>query len=293
MNFFLQIIVSGLTLGAMYSLSAVGLSLVWGSFNMLNMAHGAIMTLGAYFVIIWFDSMGLTLWLAAPFALICAATAGVILYFISAHWMLTKRAFDTNIMIATIGISIALQTGLLKAFGGEPYAQPLSLRSHSFMVNDVPVSYQRLVIWATALILMVGVGIFLSRTNFGRAVRATAQNRDAAQLMGVRVRRVYVAVLALASVLAAVSGIMLSSMKELMPLMGGEPLLKAFIVIILAGLGNVTGALYAAILVGLLEAAVQVLVGAQYGFPAILIFVILVLIWKPAGLFGRRTVARQ
>jgi len=264
MNFFLQIIVSGLTLGAMYSLSAVGLSLVWGSFNMLNMAHGAIMTLGAYFVIIWFDSMGMTLWLAAPFALICAAIAGVILYFISAHWMLTKRAFDTNIMIATIGISIALQTGLLKAFGGEPYSQPLSLRSYSFMVNDVPVSYQRLVIWATALILMVGVGIFLSRTNFGRA-----------------------------SVLAAVSGIMLSSMKELMPLMGGEPLLKAFIVIILAGLGNVTGALYAAILVGLLEAAVQVLVGAQYGFPAILIFVILVLIWKPAGLFGRRTVARQ
>ncbi len=148
-------------------------------------------------------------------------------------------------------------------------------------------------VWAGAIVLIVLVGLFLSHTTAGRAVRAVAQNRDAARLVGVPVRRIYVMVLALGSGLAAVSGIMLSSFKDVHPLMGGDPMLKAFIVIVLAGLGNITGALYAALLVGMVEAAVKVLVADKYGFAAILILVILALIWKPAGIFGRSTVARQ
>jgi branched-subunit amino acid ABC-type transport system permease component len=293
MSFFIQIIVSGLTLGAMYALAAVGLALVWGSFNMLNMSHGVIMTLGAYFSLIWAERLGLTLALALPFAMVCAAAVGVVIYFVSAHWMLKRRNFDVAIIIATFGVGMALENGLLKTFGGEPYAQPLSLRSYSFLVGEVPISYQRLVIWGVALVLILLVGLFLTRTDIGRAVRATAQNRDGARLVGVPVRRVYVLVLALASALAAVSGVMLSSVKDITPLMGGEPLLKAFIVIVLSGLGNVVGALYAALIVGVIESTVSVMLGAQYGFTAILLFVIAALLWRPAGIFGRSVVARQ
>ena len=157
----------------------------------------------------------------------------------------------------------------------------------------MPVSYQRIIIWGAALFLILLLAMFLRRTKYGRAIRAVAQDRDAARLMGVQVRNVYITVLALASALAGVSGIMLSSFKEIHPLMGGALMLKAFIVIVLAGLGNLTGSLYAALLIGMVEATVKVLIADKYGFTAILILVILALIWKPAGIFGRSTVARQ
>ena len=297
MDFFVQIIVSGLTFSAMYALAAVGLVLVWGAFNMLNLAHGIIMTLGAYFALMWADLFGFTLYLAAPFAMLCGGAVGVVVYFISAHWMINQRNFETTIIIATFGLGMAMEAGLLKLlrelYHSSPYAQPLSLGAESFLVATVPVSYQRLIIWVAALILILLLALFLRRTNFGRAIRAVAQDRDAARLMGVRVRNVYITVLALASALAGVSGIMLSSFKEIHPLMGGALMLKAFIVIVLAGLGNLTGSLYAALLIGMVEATVKVLIADKYGFTAILILVILALIWKPAGIFERSVVARQ
>ncbi len=297
MNFFIQIIVSGLTFGAMYALAAVGLALVWGAFNMLNMAHGIIMTLGAYFVLVWAELFGLPLWFAGPFAFLAGGIVGAIIYFISAHWMLTQKNFEVTIIIATFGLGMALEAGLMKLlrelFQAAPYAQPLSLGADSFLVGDVPVSYQRLIIWAVAVALIVLVALFLTRTTMGRAIRATAQNRDAARLMGVKVKRVYVIVLALASGLAGVAGIMLSSFKDVVPLMGQTPMLKAFIVIVLAGLGNMTGALYAALLIGMVEAAVKVLVADKWGFLAMLVVVVIAIIWRPAGLFGKHQIARQ
>ena len=297
MNFFIQIIVSGLTFGAMYALAAVGLALVWGAFNMLNMAHGIIMTLGAYFVLVWAELFGLPLWFAGPFAFIAGGIVGATIYFISAHWMLTQKNFEVTIIIATFGLGMALEAGLMKLlrelFQAAPYAQPLSLGADSFLVGDVPVSYQRLIIWAVAVALIVLVALFLTRTTMGRAIRATAQNRDAARLMGVKVKRVYVIVLALASGLAGVAGIMLSSFKDVVPLMGQTPMLKAFIVIVLAGLGNMTGALYAALLIGMVEAAVKVLVADKWGFLAMLVVVVIAIIWRPAGLFGKHQIARQ
>ncbi len=297
MNFFIQIVVSGLTFGAMYALAAVGLALVWGAFNMLNMAHGIIMTLGAYFVLVWAELFGLPLWFAGPFAFIAGGIVGAVIYFISAHWMLTQKNFEVTIIIATFGLGMALEAGLLKLlrelFQAAPYAQPLSLGADSFLLGDVPVSYQRLIIWAVAVVLIVLVALFLTRTTMGRAIRATAQNRDAARLMGVKVKRVYVIVLALASGLAGVAGIMLSSFKDVVPLMGQTPMLKAFIVIVLAGLGNMTGALYAALLIGMVEAAVKVLFADKWGFLAMLVVVVIAIIWRPAGLFGKHQIARQ
>ena len=297
MNFFIQIIVSGLTFGAMYALAAVGLALVWGAFNMLNMAHGIIMTLGAYFVLVWAELFGLPLWFAGPFAFLAGGIVGAVIYFISAHWMLTQKNFEVTIIIATFGLGMALEAGLMKLlrelFQAAPYAQPLSLGADSFLVGDVPVSYQRLIIWAVAVALIVLVALFLTRTTMGRAIRATAQNRDAARLMGVKVKRVYVIVLGLASGLAGVAGIMLSSFKDVVPLMGQTPMLKAFIVIVLAGLGNMTGALYAALLIGMVEAAVKVLVADKWGFLAMLVVVVIAIIWRPAGLFGKHQIARQ
>ena len=140
--------------------------------------------------------------------------------------------------------------------------------------------------------MMAIVALLLNRTRTGRAIRATAQSRDAAQLMGVRIGRVYAQVLALSGALAAVSGIMISSLSGLLPNMGGDPMLKAFVICVVAGLGNVYGAVAAAIVLGLLEAFIEFALGVQYSFAILLLIVIAVLIWRPSGIFGRQQVVR-
>ncbi|MGT2466104.1 branched-chain amino acid ABC transporter permease [Mesorhizobium atlanticum] len=154
------------------------------------------------------------------------------------------------------------------------------------------IPLQNVFILGVAIVLMVGVAILLQRTSAGRAIRATSMNREAAQLMGVRVGRIYAQVLALSGALAAVSGIMISSIATLTPVMGGDPMLKAFIVCVVAGLGNVYGAVVAAIALGLLEAATQYVLGVRWSFATLLLLVILVLIWRPYGLFGKQQVVR-
>jgi branched-subunit amino acid ABC-type transport system permease component len=145
---------------------------------------------------------------------------------------------------------------------------------------------------AVSVVLMLLVALVLNRTRMGRAIRATAQNRDAAQLMGVPVRLVYAQVMVIAGMLAAISGIMLSSITTLAPTMGYDPMLKAFIICVIAGLGNVAGALIAAFVLGVFEAFVQFYFGVRFGFPSLLLLVIVALIWRPYGVFGQKKVSR-
>jgi len=127
----------------------------------------------------------------------------------------------------------------------------------------------------------------------GRAIRATAQSRAAAQLMGVPVARIFLQVFLIAGVLAAISGTMLSSITTLSPTMGYDPMLKAFIVCVVAGLGNVSGALAASFMIGLIEATVAFFLGVKFSFPVLLLLIILTLIWRPAGIFGYSVAVRQ
>jgi branched-subunit amino acid ABC-type transport system permease component len=139
---------------------------------------------------------------------------------------------------------------------------------------------------------MLLLAAILTRTRMGRAIRAVSQQREAAELMGVPVDLVYAQVLALAGGLSAASGIMLSTITTLAPTMGYDPMLKAFIICVIAGLGNVRGALYAAFMLGIFEAFVQFSLGVRFAFPMMLLIVIITLIWRPYGLFGRTKVAR-
>jgi branched-subunit amino acid ABC-type transport system permease component len=291
MDVLIQIIASGLTLGAMYAVATVGLSLVYGSLNMLNMAHGAILTLGGYICYAGISQIGLHPALALIVAALVCAMVGLLVYLCAALPLLRAENFETNIFIATIGIGTVIENLMLKAFGPYPIPQPLAVAGH-IVIGNVYVPLQNLFILGVALALMAAVAILLQATRTGRAIRATSMNREAAQLMGVRVGRVYAQVLALSGALAAVSGIMISSIATLTPVMGGDPMLKAFIVCVVAGLGNVYGAVIAAIALGLLEAATQYLFGVRWSFATLLLLVILVLIWRPYGLFGRQQVVR-
>lgn len=287
----IQIIVSGLTLGAMYGVSAIGLSMVWGALGMLNMAHGALLAIGGYASYAAVISLGLPMGLGLPFAMLVSFFVGILIYFIIIRFMYRHELFETNVIIVTVGLAIFLENALLKIFGAYPFRQPFALEG-GFYVSSVYVPYQNPLILVIAVILMLIIAWILNRTRMGRAIRATAQNRDAAQLMGVDVGRVFAQVMALAGVVAGVSGVMLSSLTTLSPTMGYDPMLKAFIICVIAGLGNVAGALYAAFFLGVFEAGIQYFLGVRFGFPALLALVIIALIWRPYGVFGRHVVTR-
>jgi branched-subunit amino acid ABC-type transport system permease component len=291
MDVLIQIVASGLTLGAMYAVATIGLSLVYGSLNMLNMAHGAILTLGGYICYAAIVHAGLHPVLALLAAALVCALVGLLIYFSAALPLLRAENFETNIFIATIGIGSVIENLMLKGFGPYPIPQPLAVDGQ-VVIGNVHIPLQNVFILGVAIVLMAAVAILLQRTSTGRAIRATSMNREAAQLMGVRVGRVYAQVLALSGALAAVSGIMISSIATLTPVMGGDPMLKAFIVCVVAGLGNVYGAVIAAIALGLLEAATQYVLGVRWSFATLLLLVILVLIWRPYGLFGKQQVVR-
>lgn len=287
------ILTAGLTNGAIYALATIGLALVWGSMGMLNMAHGALLALGGYAA----NSVVITLGLPVPFGLLGAAVmgaaAGALLYVAVVRLLLRQplATFETNVLIATVGIGIALENAILRVYGGQPLRQPVTMPGLVPLgVSEVPA--QNLVIIAMSLAMMGGVAWLLARTRMGRAIRATAQNREAAQLMGVPTGRVYLQVLMLSGMLAGVCGVLVSSITQLSPPLGGDPMLKAFIMCVVAGLGNLPGAVASAFALALVEAFVQFGAGARWGFPALLVIVIVVLIWRPTGLFGRAQVRR-
>jgi len=293
MESFIQIVVSGLLLGAMYAVSAVGLSLVWGALGMLNMAHGALLTIGAYLCYSVIIEAGLPNGLGLPLAMLGSCLLGVAMYYAVVHWMYRKPGFETNVILATIGLAMVFENLVLKTYGAYPVSQPFGVdRTQGFQISTVFVPWQNVVIIAVSVILMAAIALILRRTRMGRAIRATAQNREAALLMGVPVGRVFAQVMALGGLVAAVSGVTISSITTLAPTMGYDPMMKAFIVCVVGGLGNVPGAFIAAFMLGLIEAAVQFGAGTRFGYPVLLVLVIIALLWRPYGVFGRRVVTR-
>jgi branched-subunit amino acid ABC-type transport system permease component len=288
----LQIIITGLTLGAMYALASVGLALTYGTMGMFNMAHGVFMTVGAYSAYAAVVYLGLSSPVALVTGLAVGAAIGAVMHLLVVRRMLKTEGFEINIIVATAGVAILSEDLILRIFGAYPFRQPLQLDG-TFRVGGLAVTYQSVGILAAAAALVGLMAWILTQTRFGLAIRATAMNREAAMLMGVKADQIYLQVLVIAGLLAAAAGIMISSLATLSPQMGANPLLRAFVICVVAGLGSVAGAGFAAVALGLFEAAIQYYYGVRYGFPLMLALVIVVLIWKPAGLFGQQEVTRS
>ena len=293
MEAFLQIFFSALTLGAMYALSAVGLTLLWGVVGMLNMSQGVMLAIGGYASYSAITYLGLPWPLGLPAAIIGGFVTGLVFYHVMVRWMFRAPAFEVNIIIATVGAAIVLESLMIRVFSGYPLDQPFSLPG-GFRIGGIQLPYQTLINLAIAGIMTLGLGWLLRSTRFGRAIRATAQRRDAAQLLGVPVARVYLQVMVMAGIIAAISGVLLTaSVANLSPYAGTNPMLKAFFICAIAGLGNIPAAVGAALVLAFIEGSIQYLASARFGFPAMLGLAIVVLIWRPYGLFGQRTFERS
>jgi branched-chain amino acid transport system permease protein len=292
MDIAIEIVASGLTLGAMYAVSSISLSLLWGTLGVLNMAQGAFLVIGGYAAFTAATLLGLPAPVAILFTIAVGGLTGIVTYFGLVRFLMNRPGFETAAIIGTFGVSLIVENLVLRGYGAYPFSQPLVV-SGGVDVGRSYVPYQNMVILLGSVAVMVVLALMLNRTRMGRAIRATAQNGTAAQLMGVPVGRIFLQVFIIAGMLAAISGTMLSSITTLSPTMGYDPMLKAFIVCVVAGLGNVYGALFSSFAIGLIEAAVEFYLGVKYGFPMLLLLIILTLIWRPAGIFGQSAVARQ
>ena len=194
MDALIQIVVSGLTIGAMYAVSAIGLALIWGVLHMLNMAHGTLLTIGGYTSFVAVSMVGLPWYLGLPASVVGGLASGAIIYFVIVRWLYRHPSFEVGIIIATVGLAIVVENLLVKAFTAYPKRQPFIVDG-GFRISEILVPYQTLIIIAVSVALVCFLAWLILHTSIGRAIRATAQSREAAQLMGVPVRRVYLQVL--------------------------------------------------------------------------------------------------
>ena len=291
MDWLFDVLISGLAVGSMYAMGTIALSMVWGSLGMLNLAHGALLALGAYGCFVLVRFLNFPWWSGFVPAIIVGAIGGAILYGGIVRWIYGKPNFPINTVVATIAAAALVQNIINVTLGAEAQLQPFSFDG-SLRLGSVAIRWQPIVVLAAAFAMTGAISFLLSSTKMGWAIRAVSQQKEAAYLMGIPVGRVYLVIMTISGVVSAVSGLLLTGLTTIYPTVGAGPTIKALIICTLAGLGSLWGAVYVALVFGLFEVAVQYLLGSRFGFSVTLTFAILLLIWRPYGLFGAARIGR-
>ena len=281
------ILISALVLGSMYSLMATGLSIVWGTLRVFNFAHGSLMMLGAFLTWTVCHNRGLGLGLAIGIvagitSLFCV---GIIVYQTLVKPYLKRANLVLIAVITTLAGSIFFDNSAHILWGPRMKRLPRLVEGKVSLLGTQISAQEAMIILIAPTVLLL-LALFLKWTRMGMAVRAVEQNRDSALLLGVNVTAIYAFTFGLSAALASVAGVILGSVRFITPTMGSDPLMRSFIVVILGGLGSLYGTMAAAYIVGLLEAICMLYLGL-YGTPPVLFLVmVLVLVFKPQGLFG-------
>lgn len=277
-------ILNGLVLGSMYALVASGLSLIYGTMRILNFAHGELFMIGGFGVSLAIGA-GISPWLAIPLAGLLAAAVGWFSY----RWVLAPLNQQQGGMFATItatlGLSIFLQNLALKLWGAQFQTVPYFVDG-VLQWGDVRLPWQRVLILVFSLLALAVSAAVLRYTPFGRAVRATAQDNEAARVLGVPVRRIQIGTFALGALLAGCAAAVLAPIYAVNPWMGVSVSLKAFVVVVLGGLGSFSGAIVAGLGLGVIEALGVALTSSEWR-DVISYTLLIAIIWvRPWGLFG-------
>lgn len=278
-----QATVNGLVVGLLYLLMAVGFTLVFGVMRMVNFAHGEFYMLGAY------TAYALMVHLSVPFLLAVLLTLVLAIVFGSLiEWLVLKpfRKDELNGMIVTIGLALILQNVALMIFGPDPVSMP-SIASGASTFLGVTVANSRLYVVAFAIVVLILLYVFLRHTAAGRGLRAVVEDADIAALQGVKARLYYPLGFGIGIGLAAIAGALMAPLFSVSPFMGQTPLLKAFMVVILGGLGSIPGAALAGLCLGLLESYSSLVLSSSTADMLIFILVVVGMLAFPRGLIGK------
>ncbi len=284
MGLLIDIIITGLITGSTLALLAMGFSLIFGVARIVNLAHTAFYMVAAYCIYVATQSMGLNPFLSMLIAVVVVTLLGLICY----QFLINPiREHHGAVLIATVAIAMIFQEIVTHIFTGTFLSVPALIKGY-FILLGVKVFYQQLLTFFGALIVMGLVWIFLMRTRIGLAIRATAQDREVANLMGINEARVALLTVGLSVALAAFTGAIVVPLQTLEPHMWSPPLIMMMAVVVLGGLGSLKGSFIGSYILGFTEALVVFLapMGAYLKAPVALMVMILVLVIKPEGLYG-------
>jgi branched-chain amino acid transport system permease protein len=281
----LQHLVNAVVLGGTYALLGIGLTLIFGIMRVVNFTHGELYAFGAYTVYLVAAALGLNFFLG----LVVAVVAGMLLgAMIEIALLRPMRAADIDtVMVVMIGAWIVMQNTELLVWGGVAKAIVTPFPDTPLVIGPVSISWLRVFVLAAALLLILGAYVLIHRTKLGKAMRATFQDADAAALMGVHIKGIHTATFAIGSGLAAAAGALLGPVFLVTPTMGDLASLKAFAIVILGGLGNITGATIGAFILALVEELGAGYVSSGYRDAMGFLIIIVVLLFRPTGLFAR------
>lgn len=285
---FLSYLISGISLGSVYAIIALGYTMVYGIAKMLNFAHGDIIMIGGYVSFVAVSSLGLNPWIAMVIAMAVCTLLGVLIERFA--YKPLRQATSLAVLITAIGVSYLLQNAALLIWGANPKVYtPIISGTLNLFGGKLSVSYISLLTVAACIIIMIALTVFTSKSKLGKAMRACSEDKGAALLMGINVNRTISLTFAIGSALAAIAGVLLcSSYPILMPTTGSMPGIKAFTAAVFGGIGSIPGAFIGGILLGVIEALAKAYISTQLSNSIVFAVLIIVLLVRPVGLLGKK-----
>ena len=281
----IQCTIVGLMMGSVYALIALGFNLIHGVVRVINFSHGMFVLVGMYLSMVVYEALGLDPYLALVFTLPAAFIIGVVLHRLFVHPIL--NAPRINQLILTLGLMIFMENCLLIIFGGRTRGLGLWYTSKSILLGNISINYSLLFASICTLLSMVGLIFFLRHTRLGKSMRAVADEREAAGLLGTNVWNVYAIAFGLAAVLAAIAGAATVSYWIVIPSDGRPIVIKAFIVAVFGGAGSIGGTILGGVILGLLENYALLVVNPSLSSAISLAVMIAVILARPSGLLGK------
>ena len=289
MSSFISYLISGISLGSVYAIIALGYTMVYGIAKMLNFAHGDVIMVGAYIVLTCVTGAGLNPIVAIIIATIACTIFGVVIEGV-AYRPLRNAASPLAVLITAIGVSYLLQNLALLIFGADAksFVTVIDVPSVSLFDGQLVIKGITIVTILSCIVIMAGLMLFVQKTKPGRAMQAVSEDRDAAQLMGVNVNATISMTFAIGSGLAAIAGLLLcQTYPTLTPYTGAMPGIKAFVAAVFGGIGSIPGAMVGGILLGVIEIFGKAYISSQVADAICFAVLIVVLLVKPTGLFGK------
>ncbi len=286
---FLSFLISGLSLGSVYALIALGYTMVYGIAKMLNFAHGDVIMVGAYLIYVVSTMQHLPLWVGILASVAGCTVLGMLIERLA--YKPLRGAQSLAVLITAIGVSYFLQNAALLIFGSSPksFTSVINRKPISLFGGELVISWEAILTLVVSVLIMIALTVFINKSKQGKAMRAVSEDRDAAQLMGINVNRTITLTFAIGSALAAVAGILLcSSYPTLTPYTGAMPGIKAFTAAVFGGIGSVPGAMLGGVLIGIIQMLANGYISTQLSDAIVFAVLIIFLLVKPTGLLGKK-----
>ena len=284
---FLKILISGISLGSVYAIIALGYTMVYGIAKMLNFAHGDVIMVGGYISFCVVQYLNLPVWLSVVMAMVVCTVLGIVIEGLA--YKPLRAAPSLAVLITAIGVSYFLQNAALLIWGASPKVYKSVVEGQlELLGGELKISWVTILTVAACVVIAVALTLFTNHSKMGKAMRACSEDKGAAQLMGINVNRTISLTFAIGSALAAVAGVLLCSYTtSLMPTTGSMPGIKAFTAAVFGGIGSIPGAFLGGILLGVIEALAKAYISTQLSNTVLFAVLIVVLLVRPAGLLGK------